>query len=89
MENIAKLTIDQLAHEKDKCEAAMANLKLSFAKDELENHSDKYAKLATSHRDIFNGQTGKLASLRELNSETHRAMEELQGMLGGKNIDLT
>lgn len=34
-EKIAKLTIDQLALEREKSEAAMDNLKQGFARDEL------------------------------------------------------
>ena len=87
-ENIAKLTIDQLAHEREKCEVSLTSLKKGFSEDELAGHSEKYARLATTHKDIFSGQSGKLIELRELNSETHRAMEDLQATLNGKNIDL-
>ena len=85
------MTIDQLAHEKDQAQAALQSLKLAFAREELsETTQAKYGSLCKSHKDIFapSHQNGKLSHLRDLNEQTHKAMEELQATIGGKNVDL-
>ena len=79
-EQIAKVTIDQLAHEKEKAQTALQALKQAFAREELNEQSQaKYAILCKSHKDIFapSNQNGKLTMLKELNEQTHKAMEEL------------
>ena len=88
-DKLARATIDQLAHEKDQAQIALSTLKLCFSREELQaQNQSKYALLCSAHKDIFSGHNGKLTQLRELNERTHRAMEELQATMSGKNVDL-